>query len=209
MDFCNIKFFFKLFDNDNPIIYYLTKRGNMKTLFTMDYKDYDSSWKHSKRDSARGIIVFRDDQTELFREDDKIALVYAKKEGYYKFPGGGIESNENKISALIREVSEEVGLEVLPNSVREFGVVPRLQKSDKFEKTIFDQESFYYFCKVHEKSHKQNLDAYELEAGYELRIVTIKDAIKKNKLFKTNNRFDSIMIERDTKVLQTLINKSI
>ena len=177
----------------------------MRTLFTMDYKDYDSTWEHSKRDSARGIILFPKDAATNIYEDDKIALVYAKNFGYYKFPGGGIKNNENKIEALIREVSEEVGLTVIPESVKELGVVPRLQKSDKFKNTIFDQESFYYFCKVENENHEQNLDAYELDAGYELRIVSIKEAIEKNKMFKTQNLFDLIMIERDTKVLQKLI----
>ena len=49
------------------------------------------------------------------------------------------------------------------------------------------------------------MDAYELDAGYELRIVSIKEAIEKNKMFKAQNLFDLIMIERDTKVLQKLI----
>ena len=58
----------------------------MKTLFTLDYKNYELNWEYSKRDSARGIIIFSDKKEIPFDEDDKIALVYAKKIGYYKFP---------------------------------------------------------------------------------------------------------------------------
>ncbi len=49
----------------------------MKTLFTIDLKDYDESWQRSRRDSARAIIHVG---------ADKLALVYATKLGYYKFP---------------------------------------------------------------------------------------------------------------------------
>lgn len=177
----------------------------METLFTLDFKNYDPTWKHSKRDSARGIIIFSDKSKVPFSPDDKIALVYAKNDGYFKFPGGGIHADENKVEALIREVSEEVGLSVIPESVIEYGVVPRLQKSNKFENTIFDQESFYYFCKVGDGTHQQNLDPYEVEAGFELQIVTIQEAIQKNTHFDTEDEFLKAMNMRDTKVLQGLI----
>ncbi len=184
----------------------------MQTLFTLDIKNYDPKWEYSKRDSARGIIIFTKDgrKAELpFKEDDKIALVYAKNRGYYKFPGGGIHSDEDKVEALIREVSEEVGLSVIPESVREFGVVPRFQKSAKFDGVVFDQESFYYFCDVDSKGHGQNLDAYEAEAGFELQVVTIAEAIEKNLQYTTDDAFDLAMTVRDTNVLQVLLGKPV
>ena len=101
----------------------------MKTLFTMDLKNYKEDWPRSRRDSARAIIRV---------DDDKLALVYATKLGYYKFPGGGIKPDENTEAALIREVQEEVGLVVIPNSVKEFGVCHRFQKSSKLADTIFE-----------------------------------------------------------------------
>lgn len=177
----------------------------MKKLFTLDYKNYNPNWKYSKRDSARGIIIFSEKESVPFNKSDKIALVYAKKDGYFKFPGGGIHADENIIDALIREVSEEVGLSVIPKSVKEYGVVPRFQLSNRFPETIFDQESFYYFCEVEKKEHEQNLDAYELEAGFELKIVTIEDAIKNNLNYKTDDIFNLAMITRDTNVLQGLL----
>ncbi len=184
----------------------------MQTLFTLDIKNYDPKWEYSKRDSARGIIVFTEDGRKAsvpFKPDDKIALVYAKNRGYYKFPGGGIHSDENKAEALVREVSEEVGLSVIPETVKEFGVVPRFQKSAKFDGVIFDQESFYYFCDVDSKGHGQNLDAYEAEAGFELQVVTIKEALEKNMGFTSDDPFELAMIVRDTSVLQLLLGKSV
>lgn len=179
----------------------------MKKLFTLDYKNYNTEWEYSKRDSARGIIVFSNSATGPFKETDKIALVYAKKDGYFKFPGGGIHADEDKIQALIREVSEEVGLSVIPESVKEYGVVQRYQLSSVFPNVIFDQESFYYFCQVENGKHGQNLDPYEAEAGFELQVVTIKEALEKNLAYKTDDIFNLAMICRDTNVLQGLIGQ--
>ena len=82
----------------------------MERLFEIDLKDYKETDKVFRRPSARAIILIK----------DKIALVYSKKEKYFKFPGGGIHADEDKREALIREVREEVGMVVIPGSIREF-----------------------------------------------------------------------------------------
>lgn len=181
----------------------------MKTLFTIDYKNYDPAWEYSKRDSARGIIVFSEKKEPPFLPSDKIALVYAENEKYYKFPGGGIHADEDKTAALIREVSEEIGLSVIPESVKEYGVVPRFQKSNHFANTIFDQESFYFFCQTEKDIHEQNLDDYEAEAGFRLKVTTIQEALEENMKYNSDNSFDLAMINRDTCVLQLLCGKII
>jgi 8-oxo-dGTP pyrophosphatase MutT (NUDIX family) len=56
-------------------------------------------------------------------------MVHSLKYDYYKFPGGGIRDGENPIDAMIRETLEEAGLKVLPETVREYGIVHRIQKS--------------------------------------------------------------------------------
>ena len=93
----------------------------MRQLFKIDLQDYEENDRVFSRPSARGIIL---------QNDHKIALVYSRNEKYYKFPGGGIHDNEDKKEALIREVREEVGLIVIPESIFEFGSVMRRQKSN-------------------------------------------------------------------------------
>lgn len=93
----------------------------MKRLFTIDLHDYDENGTKVYRPSVRGII---------FTEDGKMALAHSRKRHYYKFPGGGIEAGENHIEALLREVKEETGLSVIPDSIKEFGNVLRLQKGN-------------------------------------------------------------------------------
>ena len=186
----------------------------------MDFKDYDSGWQRSARPSARGIIVCGAAKTApdtaalpcrepLFRPEDSISLVYAAKLGYYKFPGGGIHAGEDKECVLAREIREETGLAVIPQSVREYGVAQRYQKSALFPDTIFEQDSFYYICDVERDGAGlavggQQLDDYENEEGFALCVVPIRDAIRANRRYAESDSSRAIMIARDTRVLEML-----
>ena len=160
----------------------------MKRLFTFDRKDYDEAWPHSKRPSIRAVIF----------KGEKLAMVYSVRDKYYKFPGGGMEEHEDHHSTLIREVREEVGLNVIPFSIKEFGEVVILRKSDIFENTVFEQENFYYFCETDDSISAQSLDDYEAESGFALRYVTIEEAIR------TNERYDVDFLIRETGVQRLL-----
>lgn len=196
----------------------------MKTLFTTDYKNYEANWPTSSRPSARAIIVVKSEKQRsqeragfsnsttptTLSPNDKIALAYAKNLGYYKFPGGGIHEGEEKTAALIREVSEETGLEVIPESIEEAGLVHRIMQSEMFSKTIFIQDSFHYFCSVKTGVDgkplikNQKLDDYEKDDGFELRIVSVDEAIQTNLHFKSDNPAKLDMIARETLVMEKL-----
>lgn len=167
----------------------------MQQLFMIDLKDYNESDTHFCRASARGIIL---------KPNGKIALVYSKQKNYYKFPGGGIQYGEDKREALLREVKEEVGMIVKRDTIQEFGSVMRLQKSTDTPNTVFEQENFYYLCQVEDEIQEQNLDAYEMEEGFELRIVALEEAIDTNKSCMCEDFFDQVMVERETKVLELI-----
>ncbi len=166
----------------------------MKRLFEIDLNDYKDTDAVFRRPSARAIIL----------QGDKIALVYSKKEKYFKFPGGGIHDDEDKREALIREVREESGLVVIPDSIREFGSVLRRQKSDKSENTIFEQENYYYYCDVQDELVDQDLDDYEEDAGFVLRVVDIDTAIAANDIYTSESCFNEVMIKRELRVLKLI-----
>ena len=168
----------------------------MERLFTMDQMDYDNSFERFKRPSVRGVII----------KDGKIALVYSKKYDYYKFPGGGIENNEDHITTLKREVLEETGLTIIDDSVKELGSVLRIQKSKFAENVIFEQENFYYLCNVENSVTNQLLDEYELDEGFTLKYVLPELAISVNRTHDHGN-YDLLMLEREALVLEYLIEK--
>ena len=66
----------------------------MRRLFEIDLKDYEGCSKVFRRPSVRGII---------FR-GDKIAMVYATNEKYYKFPGGGMHEDEDICQLIALEL---------------------------------------------------------------------------------------------------------
>ena len=170
----------------------------MKRLFTIDMKDYNPEWPHSTRPSARGII-------EL---NGKLALIHNEKYDYYMFPGGGIEEGESHEEALIREVKEEAGLTVIPESIRAYGSALRLSSSRRFENTIFEQENFYYTCQVQDKIEVQQLDSYETEEGYSLVLVSLEEALQKNRYDNHGEENGTVWIERETRVIEVLLEKN-
>jgi NTP pyrophosphohydrolases including oxidative damage repair enzymes len=160
----------------------------------MDWHDYDGCTKVFSRPSARAIIL----------QHDAIALVYSNKEKYYKFPGGGIHPGEDKKAALSREVKEEAGMTVIPESIAEFGSVMRRQKSNMEPNTVFEQENFYYVCRVEDTLAEQKLDDYEREAEFTLQWTDIDEAIRVNDEYDSENFFNRIMIKREMRVLQII-----
>ncbi len=164
----------------------------MKRLFTIDLQDYNPDWPHSIRPSVRAIIV----------RDGKLALVHNGKFDYYMFPGGGIEEGESHTEALIREVKEESGLVVIPESIREYGSVLRLSCSSHFANTIFEQENFYYVCEVQEEVKATEFDVHEIEEQYSLVFLTPEEAVRRNRTNDHGEENGGVWIEKETWVME-------
>lgn len=168
----------------------------MRLLFEIDTKDYDPNGKAFVRPSVRGIII----------RDGKVAMVHSLKYDYYKFPGGGMEDGESLEESLLREVSEESGLQVIPHSIREYGLVHRVQKSDRAD--IFIQDNYYFLCEVQAKVGTQQLDDYEAEECFTLEYVDPIHAIRINREVDHGPK-DQIMLEREARVLELMIQEGI
>ena len=166
----------------------------MRLLFQMDAKDYAPGARRFIRPSVRGIIL----------RGKTIAMVHSLKYDYYKFPGGGIQQGESYLAALCREVREESGLQVIRSSVREYGLVPRLEKGKREE--IFVQDNFYYLCETEEKPLAQDLDDYEAEEGFTLEFVDPVTAIRVNRDHPHGPKNQN-MLEREARVLEILLQE--
>lgn len=166
----------------------------MKELFVLDKKNYDPNGSVGRRPSVRGIIL----------RDGKIAMMHSLKYDYYKLPGGGIEGDESLEETLIREVREESGLIVKPESVEEFGYVRRIEKG-KIEE-IFIQDNYYFTCEVEPATVSQALDDYEAEEQFVLEFVSTEHAICVNETADHFEKGEIItfqgMLERENRVLR-------
>lgn len=167
----------------------------MRLLFEIDKKDYEEGGEAFIRPSARAIIF----------KDGILAAIYSNKKKYYKIPGGGIEDGETPINAIIREVKEEVGLEVIRDSIKEFGYVHRIQKGKN--EPIFIQDNYYYFCDVYEGKIPLNFSENEKEEEFEPVFVSIEDAIKMNEQYVIENPQDS-GAERELRVMKMIQEES-
>lgn len=167
----------------------------MRLLFEMDKKDYAHCTHTFTRNSARSIII----------RDGKVAMIHSLKYDYYKFPGGGIEKSESPIEAMIRETREEAGLVVIPESVREYGFVHRIQRSDLDATERFIQDNYYYLCEAMDQVSSQQLDDYEARESYRLEYVEPLAAVSKNYKVK-NSPYHQMMFEREARVLENLIS---
>lgn len=148
--------------------------------------------KINNREAVRAVIL----------QDDKILLVQSNK-GDFKFPGGGIEGEENHQQALKREVEEETGyinLEV----IKTIGKILE-QKKDEFESDcLFSMNSTYYLCKLtNEDKTSRRLDEYEAELGFSPAWVTLDEAIQQNEMLIKNIKRNS-WLKRETIVLKRL-----
>lgn len=173
----------------------------MRTLFEIDQKDYKADGTVYVRPSVRGIIV----------RDGKLAMVHSLKYDYYKFPGGGARAGEEQMDTLVREVKEESGLSVIRPSVREYGMVHRVQKGIKED--MFVQDNYYYLCDVEDVAGTQKLDAYEAEEEFVLEWVNARHAVEVNrrgKHFIEEIRAQyNVMVEREARVLVMLMEEGI
>jgi len=127
------------------------------------------------REAARAVII----------EDKKILLVHLEKTNEYKFPGGGVETNESLIDALKREVLEESGKEVIESSY--IGLIDQYYPDLYDLGKVFSMNSHYFFAKISNINSELNLSKSESELGFKPVFIDIDEAINVNQLCLNND----------------------
>lgn len=140
----------------------------MEKLLVLDEHNYDESMDEIRRISVRGIILI----------DGKLLMI-ENSFGEVKLPGGGMESGEDDCRALIREVKEETGYDVIPESVKPFGEVEEKRLS-VHEPMIWHQYSRIYFCDVYPWQGRCRYSENEKKYGFHQVLYTIDEALEKN-----------------------------
>ncbi len=187
-----------LFFIQNTILFHIImydRRDFMRTIGIFDEKNYDPDWVRTVREAVRAVII----------RDGKIALVKSKTEGFYKFPGGGIEAGETHLEALTRETREEAGLQIIPETVREFGFMQEI-RAGIYGQEIFDQTSYYYLAEVRDEKLEQELDDYEERLGYELVWEDIRRAYESNMRKNVKEHYRTTFLMRESYVLECLLD---
>ena len=127
----------------------------MKRLLTMDLKNYTDDMPVFEKHTVRAVIL----------RDGKMAMQLSGR-GEYKIPGGGVERDESHVDALLREVREETGLLVIPESIRPVGEILELRE-DVFQKgTKYVCHSYFYFCDAESETVATSMTSSEIAKGF-------------------------------------------
>ena len=127
----------------------------MRELFHMDAQNDHPEENVYRRPSARAVIL----------KGGKVLLLYVPGYDCYEFPGGRIESGETPERAVQRTVLEETGLIVVPESVREFGIVTGRRQDGNDPDGLCEQKDSYYFCDVTDESAPEKSDGHKTPEG--------------------------------------------
>lgn len=171
----------------------------MELIIEHDYKDYIETGTIGFRPSVRAIII----------RGNNLAMVYSEKLKHYLFAGGGIDEGETMEEALVREVREELGLEVIPETISEYGLIVRKEKGKKDD--LFIQENYFFICDVKDEVGAQQLDIYEAEEEYVLKWVTPEEVLDTNLNYnhteQENVPYRKRLMERQNWLVERLISE--
>lgn len=158
-------------------------------------KDLNLSGRTITREAVRGIIF----------DQDKLFMILSKKNGDYKFPGGGVKKGEDFQKALVREIMEESGVENV-TIAEAFGAVIEYDLPKEIDYDLFKMTSYYFHCNVGAALGKQQLDPYEQDLGFTACWISIEEAFKTNRKL-LQEKFPELprWVRRETFVLEKLM----
>lgn len=163
----------------------------MEIILVLDEKNYTDDMPVFEKTGVRAIIC----QNGLY-------AMQQSADGEYKIPGGGVEPGESFMDALSREVLEETGLKLLPESVKEIGEITEIRRDLFNLENKYICHSLFYFCDVSDEVCELNLTPSEVLRGYTLQWATLDEIIECNtKILKDKWTF------RDTEFLKWLRQK--
>ncbi len=120
--------------------------------------------------------------------DNKILI--ANENGLFHFPGGHLEKNESFKECLKREVSEEVGIEINDDDIKEPFMKASFLNKDYPQKGINRKsEIYYYVVKTNQKPNisKVVYTEHELNNNFKIEEFKLDEVITKIKENMPNN----------------------
>lgn len=144
----------------------------------------------------------------IILKDNKLLMVYSSKFNDYTFPGGGMKKGEDHMSALKREIKEELGANEVTN-VKPYGYIEEKRFGISPRATVYLQTSYYYLASVSDFG-RQNLADREKAHGVEPVWIAIDEALRVNQISLETFRHKRGMktvLPREMKVLKSLKQK--
>lgn len=154
---------------------------NPKSVSEEEVKSYPT------REAVRAVVV---------DDDNQIALLYVSKEDYYKLPGGGIEDDEDRETALKRECREEIGCDI--EIIEEVGSVIEYREIFHIRQT-----SYCYLAKVSGQKGTSSYTDDELKKGFTQVWLSFEEALERiSQNNATSPEGSDYIVPRDTAILE-------
>jgi ADP-ribose pyrophosphatase YjhB (NUDIX family) len=147
----------------------------------------------SKRLATRSITT----------QGNEILLMYTERYEDYSLPGGGLDSGEDKIEGMMRELNEETGAKDIIN-IKPFGIYEEFRPWYKPDYDIQHMISYCYTCDINKELGNSNLESYEVNNGMKAIWIDIYEAIAHNKNTMTTSEKKGMSIERETFLLELI-----
>jgi ADP-ribose pyrophosphatase YjhB (NUDIX family) len=132
-----------------------------------------------------------------------ILLLYTERYEDYSLPGGGLDSEEDKVEGMVRELQEETGAKNISN-IQPFGVYVEYRPWHKEDFDVQHMISYCYTCDIHKELGETKLESYEINNGMKAVWIDIHEAIAHNEKTIANSDKKGMSIERETFLLRLI-----
>ena len=167
----------------------------MRHLGTLTQPDIGDLNRYTQftRLAARAIAV----------KDREVLLVHTKRYDDYSLPGGGLDTNEDILTGLVRELNEETGAQNICNFTP-FGVIEEYRNWYKPDFDLVHMVSKIFRCDVDRDLGLTSYEDYEVKNGMTALWIDIDRAINHN--LKTLQNFEKkgVSIEREIFLLKLI-----
>ena len=163
---------------------------------------------HSEVKTLENKLIFTRLATRSIAiQGTSILLLYTERYEDYSLPGGGLDSGEDKIEGMVRELTEETGAKDIRN-IQPFGAYEEYRPWHKPDYDIQHMISYCYTCDINKELGIAKMEAYETKNGMKAVWINIHEAIRHNKKTMASSNKKGMSIERETYLLK-LIAESI
>ncbi len=132
-----------------------------------------------------------------FNKSGQIAIIHAKRDNYYKLPGGGIDPGEDHLVAVQREMQEETGALI---RVRVGGCVAT---TEEFRNDLH-QISFCYCADLVDDAGAPTLTEEEADDQLQHQWLRVEDAKKLMTAAEPTSTLGQFIKERDIYLLEVV-----